>query len=121
MYGNDEIAVCQALHERARAEAIGAVIGEVRFPEHVQARNRAHQVVVHPQATHRVVHGGEDPHRHLVRVVVGDLLVHVEQVAVPLLDHVLAEPVDRVGEVQIHGKAGLADALALVAHQLGGA
>ena len=34
---NDEVAVGQALHQGAGAEAIGAVVGEVRFAEHEQA------------------------------------------------------------------------------------
>ena len=80
--GDDEVAVGQALHQRAGAEAVGAVVGEVRLAEHEQAGDGAHQVVVHPQAAHRVVDGGVDAHRHLVRVLAGDPLVHVEQVAV---------------------------------------
>ena len=36
-----EIAVGQPLHQRARAEAVRAVIGEVRFAEHEQARDVA--------------------------------------------------------------------------------
>ncbi len=119
--GDDEVAVGQALHQRARAEAVGAVVGEVRFTEHVQARDRRHEVVVHPQSTHRVVHGGVDPHRHVVRVVVGDLLVHVEQVAVPLADHALPEPVDGIAEVEVHRQPRLTHAAPVVAHQLGGA
>ena len=84
--GDDEVAVGQPLHQRAGAEAVRAVVGEVRFAEHVQARDVAHQVVVHPQPAHRVVDGRVDAHRHLVRILVGDLLVHLEQVAVLLLD-----------------------------------
>ena len=46
--GRDEIAVRQALHQRAGAETVRAVIGEVRLAQHEQARNRALEVVVHP-------------------------------------------------------------------------
>ena len=31
---DDEVAVGEPLHQRARAEAVGAVIGEVRLAEH---------------------------------------------------------------------------------------
>ena len=117
---DDEVAVGQPLHQRAGAEAVGAVIGEVRFAEHVQAGNVAHQVVVHPEAAHRVVDGGVDAHRHLVRILVGDLLVHLEQVAVLLLDRRRApSALDRVGEVEVDGEAALADAAAFVADLLG--
>ena len=93
---NDEVAVGEPLHQRAGAQAVGAVVGEVRFAEHVQPGDVAHQVVIHPQAAHRVVDGGVDAHRRLVRIFVGDLLIHLEEVAVLFLDDVDAEARDRV-------------------------
>ncbi len=104
--GDDEVAVRQPLHQRAGAQPVGAVVGEVRFAEDVQPRHRAHQVVVHPEPAHRVVDGGVDAHRHLVRVLVGDLLVHLEEVAVLLLDRVRADALDRVLEVEVDRQAG---------------
>ena len=83
---HDEVAVRQTLHQRARAEPVRAVVGEVRFADDVQTRNGAHQVVVHPEPAHRVVHGRVDAHRHVVRILVGDALVHLEQIAVALGD-----------------------------------
>ena len=65
---DDEVAVGQALHERAGAQTVGAVVREIRLAEHVQAGNGAHQVVVHPQPAHGVVHRREDPHRHLIGI-----------------------------------------------------
>ncbi len=97
----DEVAVGQALHQRRRPEAVGPVVGEVRFAEGVQARDGSHQVVVHPEAAHRVVGRRVDPHRDLVRVLVGDSLVHLEEVVVPLCDDALPEAADRVGEVEV--------------------
>ena len=81
---DDEVAVGEPLHQRARAEPVRAVVGEVRFAEHVQAGDGAHQVVVHPEPAHRVVHGRIDAHRHLVRILVRDALVHLEEIAVAL-------------------------------------
>ena len=63
-----EVAVGQALHQRRRSEPVGALVGEVGFPEHEEAGHVAHQVVVDPQPAHRVVDGGVDAHRHDVRV-----------------------------------------------------
>jgi len=74
--GQDEVAVGQG------TQAVGAVVGEVGLSGDVEARDVGLQVVVHPQATHRVVHGGVDAHGDLVGVVPGDALVHLEQVAV---------------------------------------
>ncbi len=86
---------------------------------HVQAGDGGHQVVVHPQAAHGVVDGGVDAHGHLVGVFAGDALVHVEQVAVALLDDVLAQALDGVAEIQVDGQAGFAHAAAFVADRLG--
>ena len=106
--GKDEVAVGQALHQRAGAEAVGAVVGEVGLAEHEQAGDGAHQVVVDPEAAHGVVDGRVDAHRDLVGVLVGDALVHVEEVAVALADRRLAEAADGVGEVEVDAEAGLA-------------
>jgi hypothetical protein len=67
------------------------------------------------------VRGREDAHRDLVGVFVGDALVHLDQVAVLLLDLRGPEPLDRVGEIEVDPEAAGADAAALVAHLLGGA
>ena len=117
--GDDEVAVGQALHQRARAEAVGAVVGEVGLAEDEQARDVAHQVVVHPEPAHRVVRRRIDAHRHLVGVLAGDLLVHLEEVAVALLDRLLAEPLDGVGEVEVDAVLLRPDAAPLVDHRLG--
>ena len=47
-------------------------------------------------------------------------MVHLEEIAVAFLDDVLAEALDGVGEVEVHGHAGRPDAVALVATLLGG-
>ena len=88
-------------------------------PRTCRPGNGAHQVVVHPQAAHRVVDGRVDPHRHLVRIFVGDLLVHVEEVAVLLWITSSPSALDGVGEVQVHRQAALADATPVVADLLG--
>ena len=95
-------------------EPVRAVVGEVRLAEHEQPGHVAHQVVVDPQPAHRVVDRGVDAHRHLVRVLAGDALVHLEQVAVALLDDVLAEPLDRLREVEVHAVLQRPDAAARV-------
>ena len=47
----------------------------------------------------------EDHHRCLVWVVVGNHLIHLEQVAIAGCDDILAQTVDCVGEVQVNGIA----------------
>ena len=53
--GKDEIAIGEALHEGAGAETVRAVVGEVGLTDDEQPRQVAHQVVVDPEAAHRVV------------------------------------------------------------------
>nr|BFE75348.1 hypothetical protein GCM10020092_086490 [Actinoplanes digitatis] len=65
------------------------------------------------------MHGGVDAHRHRVRVLAGDALVHLEEVAVLGLDGLAAQPLDRVGEVEVDAEPAGADAAALVADVLG--
>ena len=78
-----------------------------------------HEVVIHPEAPHGVVDSREDSHRDCVGVLAGDALVHLEQVAVALGDYVLAQALDGVAEVQIHGQPGFTHAAAFVADLLG--
>ena len=80
--GHDEVAVGEALHQRAGAQAIGAVVGEIRFADYEQAGDGGHQVVVDPQAAHGVVDRRIDAHRDLVGIFVGDALIHLEEIAV---------------------------------------
>ena len=94
---------------------------EVGLAQYEQAGDVAHQVVIDPQAAHGVVGRRIDAHRHLVGVLVGDLLVHLEQVAVTLADGVLAQALDGSGKVQVHAAPARADAAAVVALFLGGA
>ena len=77
------------------------MVGEVRLACSIQPGHRGHQVVVHPQSTHGVVHRGVNLHRRLVRIIGCNLLVHVEQVAILRLDHFLSE----LGDFSLRGVA----------------
>ena len=81
----------------------------------MEAVDGAHQIVVDPQPAHCVVNRGIDAHRHLVRILISDALVHLEQVPVPLADHAGPEALDGVAEVEIDAEAGFPDTPALVA------
>ena len=96
------------------------MIGEVGLAQHEQARDVRHQVIVHPQAAHGVVHGRENPHRHLVGALRGDLVVDVEEVAVTLPHAVFAQAGDRVGKIQINSEPARAHTAALVTDALRG-
>ncbi len=117
----DEVAVGEALHQGGGAEAVGAVVGEVGLADREQARDGGLEVVVDPETAHRVVHGRVDPHGDRVRVLGGDPGVHVEEVAVLLLDGLAPQPPDGVGEVEVDALSAGADPAPLVAHVLRGA
>ena len=85
------------------------MVGEVRLAGDEQPGDVGLQVVVDPQAAHRVVDGGVDAHGDLVGVLPGDLRVHVEQVAVLLGDRLGAHPLEGVGEVEVDPTAEVAD------------
>src|SRR5262245_732468 len=85
----------------------------------MQTGDGAHQVVVDPETAHRVVNRRIDPHRDLVRILVRDLLIHLEEVSVLLLDHGHADTLDGVFELQIHGAVALANPSSVVAYLLG--
>ena len=63
--------------------------------------------------------GGENHHRILVRVNVGYLLVHIEQVTVLVSYSLLAKTLDSILEVQEYCKTSVVYAITLVATLLG--
>src|SRR5215470_19731531 len=69
-------------------------------------------LVVDPEAAHRVVHAGEDLHRHARRVVADELLVDLDD-ALQLLLELLAP---EVGEVEVDLVAAVDAELELAAH-----
>src|SRR5262245_62189900 len=67
------------------------------------------------------MHGRVDAHRLFVGVLGRDALVHLEQVAVALLDHAFAEALDRVGKIEVDAAPARPHAAPLVADLFGGA
>ena len=117
--GGDEVPVGQALHQGGGPEAVGPVVGEVAFTRGKEPGNGRHQVVVDPEPAHGVVRCRIDLHRLLVGADTHDVLVHVEEVAVALLDDVPAEAVDGIGEVEVDPVPGRGDSPSVVTGLLG--
>ena len=65
------------------------------------------------------MHRRVDAHRDLIRILAGDLLVHVEQVAIPLADNIFTEPLDGIRKVKIDAPPARADAAAGITGFLG--
>ena len=66
------------------------------------------------------MNGRIDHHRFVIRIHVGNLLIHLEKVAVTGFDDVLAQAGDRRLEIQEHGQSGLVHAEACIAAFFGG-
>ena len=115
----NKITIGQALHQRARAEPVCAVVGKVRFADRKQPQHVAHQIVINPKAAHRVMHCGINPHRDFVGVLARNLFVNFEQISVALADRFRAKSFDCVGEIEINAAAAWPDPAAFVANFLG--
>ena len=66
------------------------------------------------------MHGRIDHHGRFVWVLIHDFLIHLEEVAVTRFDDGFAQPVDRIGKVEVYGQTGAAHAVACIAAFLGG-
>ena len=97
-----EVTVGKTLHESRRAETVCAVVGEVTFTDGKQTLDRCLEFVVDPDTAHGVVAGGEYHHRGLIGVVIGNHLVHVEEVAVAVAHNIGAETLYGIFEVEIY-------------------
>ena len=126
-----EIAVGQTLHKGGGTQAVGTMVREVALANGEESLDGGLQLIVYPDTTHGVVDGGIDHHGvivgHAIDLAgflsgehVGDLLVHLEEVAVALHDDINAQTVDRLGEVEEHGQTGVVHAKAFVAALFGG-
>src|SRR5919199_826120 len=109
-----EVAVGQTLHQGAGAEPVGAMVREVGLADDEEAGDRTLELVVDPEPAHGVVNGRIDAHGHLVRVLGGDALVHIEKVTVAFANNLGAQTLDRLTEVEVHAEPARSDAAALV-------
>src|SRR5437763_11185579 len=115
----NEVTIGQTLHEGAGAEPVRSVIREIRFADHEQSRNVAHQVVVNPKPAHGVMDRGINSHWELVGVLASDLLVNLEQIPVAFADRFFAKSLDRVGKIEINAAPTRTDPSTFVANRLG--
>ena len=113
--GQYKVAVGQALHQCRGSQAVGSVVGEVTFADGEKSVDGGHQFVVHPNAAHCVVHGGEDLHRCFVGALVGDFFVHIEEVAVACFDFIATKVFDGLREIEEYGQTGIVHTEAFVA------
>ncbi len=106
------------------------MVGEVTLADSEEALDRSLELIVYPDTTHSIVDSREDHHRvivfhainflsELTRIYVGDFLIHVEEVAVALANHVDAKAVDSLREVEEYCKSGIIDTITLVTTLLG--
>ena len=58
------------------------MIGEVCFTRSVTPGDVGHEIIVHPESSHGVVHRRVDHHGCFIRILIYDLLIHLEEVAI---------------------------------------
>ena len=126
-----EVTISQTLHQRRSTQTVSTMVGEVTLTDSKQARDSGLQLIVNPDTTHGIVDSRIDHHGlvvlhtidlvgYIAREYVGNLLVHLEQVAIALHDHIDAQTVDRLREVEEHSQTGVVHTEALVAALLSG-
>ena len=81
------------------------MIREIGFPGGKKTRNGGLQFVVHPDPSHGIVDGRIDHHGNFIGIVIGDLFVHLEKVPVLGLDHILAQPLDGILEIEEYSQS----------------
>ena len=106
-----------ATDQGIRAQAIGAVVLVFALAGREQAGDISHLVVVDPQATHGVVHAGEDLHGHFARVVADKFLVDLENAFELAVERLAID----VGEVEIDHGLPVDAEIVLVYHLVNGA
>ena len=83
------------------------MIGEVCLTNCIETRYGGLKVIIYPDTAHSVVYGRIYHHWLLVRIGSGNLLVHLEKVAVTLAYLTLTETLDCSLEIKEYGKTGL--------------
>ena len=77
-----EITISKTLHESRSSKTISTVVREVSFTDSEETWNACLQFVVNPDTTHCIVDSRINLHRCFVRIVVSNLLVHLEEVTI---------------------------------------
>ena len=85
------------------------MIGEVGLTNGKEAGNCGHEFIVDPQPAHCIMTRGVDLHWFFIRINCGNGPVHLEQVAVLILYHLLSLFFYGIAEVEVDGKTGLSD------------
>ena len=124
--GKYEVTIGQALHKSRSTQTVSTVVREVTLTDSEQTGDSGLQLIVNPNTTHCVVDSGEDHHgvivlyainglSQLTGVNVGNLLVHLEEVAITLENLLDAQTLDRLREVKEYSQTSVVNTEALVA------
>ena len=99
----DEVTISQALHQSRSTKTVSTVIREVRLTDSEETWDRSHQFVVYPDTTHRIVDSRIDHHWGLIGIIIGNLLIHLEEVTIACFYDILPKALNRRGEVEEDG------------------
>src|SRR5207248_2756311 len=71
-------------NKRVSTEPVRSVDRIIAFAGSKQAGNICSLLKIHPKSAHRIMYTGENPHRHISRVVANKHLVYLENCSEPL-------------------------------------
>ena len=77
------------------------MVREVCLANDKEPRDGRLKIVIDPKTTHRVVDSRENTHGRLIRVVVGNALVHLKEIAVAFSDFIFTHSIYRVCKIEI--------------------
>src|SRR5690606_27532012 len=77
-----EISIGKSLHKSRSSKAVCSMVTKVGLPGGKTSRNSSFKIVIYPDTTHGIMHRGINHHRSFIRVLIYDLLIHLEKVTV---------------------------------------
>ena len=102
--GKNEVTIGQALHQGGSTETVSTMVGEVGFTDGIETRNGRLEIIVNPETAHGIVDGRIDHHRLLPRRRGSNLLIHLEEVSIALLNPLMTETLDSIGKIKEHSQ-----------------
>ena len=104
----DSVFIYRALYEMAQAKE-DSKTALSNYQKIITLNDSATKAVLQQSVatTHGVVDSGEDHHRSLIGVLVGDFLIHIEEVTITSTYYILTETLDSVLEVKEYSQASV--------------
>ena len=114
-----KISVCKSLHKGRGTQPVCSMIREISLPKCIQAGDSCHHLIINPDPSHGVMNCRIDHHRVLIRILINDLFIHLEKIAVPFFDYIFPQTFNRFFKIKKYGQASISYAIAGITAFLG--